>query len=269
MNEKIKAKPNIMELMKNYEPKNNIQITFTEPNEDNFLSELQNDKFVSTVINEKQSKKELKEKEAEEKREAKMLKRIQTQESQNEKRRLREEKKQMKNQVLGKPSTTSLGDDDEGTEILGREKLELLAKINQYKILFPQNEQLRKLKIKKGATTDELVLYLAECDAYVATSSVDQFITDAILQSIKMGEYVSSKTRYNLTGLSDLLKKNIQFNSICKQLYLKYKVFNSVPPEHQLLLIVATSAWICLEKNKQISNPNPSLEKQVSEADFE
>jgi hypothetical protein len=46
-----------------------------------------------------------------------------------------------------------------------------------------------------------------------------------------------------------LLQNNKQFNSLLKQLFLKYQVFSNVPPEYQLVLIVSTSAYICRNKN--------------------
>ena len=268
---KSRTQPNIANLMLNYEPtNNNVSLNITEK-DDSLFSDLQNDVYQKTPSDKSEAKllrqqqKQIKEQEAQERREARALKKLQQNETAIEKQLKKQEAKQMKQLVLGKSNNVEADDDEEGTQILGREKLELYAKINQYKLLFPDNRQLQKLKIKKNASTEELVLYLNECDAYISTSSVDDFITQSILQSIKITEYVSSKTRYNLTGLSDMLKSNIQFNSLTKQLYLKYKVFSQVPPEQQLLLIVATSAWICLEKNKI----KPTLEKQVNEKDFD
>ena len=33
-------------------------------------------------------------------------------------------------------------------------------------------------------------------------------------------------------------------------MYLKYNVFNKIPPEYQLCILVSTSAYICINKNK-------------------
>jgi hypothetical protein len=79
---------------------------------------------------------------------------------------------------------------------------------------------------------------------------VESFVTDSILQCLKMMEMVSTRTRYNIKGLSDMLRANPQFNTLARQLYIKYKVFGSAPPEAQMLLLIATSTWVCLEKNK-------------------
>ena len=60
----------------------------------------------------------------------------------------------------------------------------------------------------------------------------------------------TSKTKsMNITGLSDLLKANKEFHSLCKQLYLKYGVFNKIPPEYQLTILISTSAYIIRNKN--------------------
>ena len=137
--------------------------------------------------------------------------------------------------------------DDKGTELLGRDKRMLLSKIQQYKSLFP--EELGKFKIKKNCSAEDLKLYLTETESIVDTSSVEQFLTDSILQCIKMTEGLSSYTKYDITGCADLLKANKQFHTLTKQMYIKYKVFNNVPPEYSLAVLVATTAYICKNKN--------------------
>ncbi len=221
---------------------------FNSVGESDFLSDLNSDKFVSNTVvllNEKQQIKHNKEQDAIQRKKDKELDR-------QDKDQARAEKQAAKRE-------TDLFD-EEGTHLYGRDRLQLIAKINQYKILFPTNDALKKLKIKKKASIEELQDYLAECEAYVECDSVDVFITDAILQTIKLSEYASCRTKFNLTGLTELLKQNVQFNSLCKQLYLKYKVFNAIPPEYQLGMIVATSAWICIEKNKSNSVLNKIID---------
>ena len=137
--------------------------------------------------------------------------------------------------------------DDKGTELLGRDKRMLLSKIQQYKSLFP--DELGKFKIKKNCSTEDLKLYLSEMESIVDTSSVEQFLTDSILQCIKLSEGVSSYTKYDITGCADLLKANKQFHTLTKQMYIKYKVFEKVPPEYSLAVLVATTAYVCKNKN--------------------
>jgi hypothetical protein len=48
--------------------------------------------------------------------------------------------------------------DEKGTEILGKDRRMLLSKIRQYKSLFP--EELKKFKIKKNCSIEDLNLYL-------------------------------------------------------------------------------------------------------------
>ena len=139
--------------------------------------------------------------------------------------------------------------DDIGTECLGRDKREMIAKINQYKNLFP--DELKKFKCKKGASTEELKVYLEEMECIVDTSSIENFLNDSILQCIQLVEGVSSySSKYNIQGCADLLKGNKQFHSLCKQLYIKYKVFSAIPIEFQMLMMVATTAYICKSKNQ-------------------
>ena len=153
---------------------------------------------------------------------------------------------------LPKPQKSQYEDDnslfdDKGTELLGRDKRMMLSKIQQYKSLFP--DELGKFKIKKNCSTEDLKLYLSEMESIVDTSSVEQFLTDSILQCIKLSEGVSSYTKYDITGCADLLKANKQFHTLTKQMYIKYKVFEKVPPEYSLAVLVATTAYVCKNKN--------------------
>ena len=146
------------------------------------------------------------------------------------------------------------------TEILGKDRRILLAKIQQYRILFPT--ELGKFKLKKKPTIDDLNDVISEMDAILDTSTVDGFVMDGIMQSFKVIEGASSHTRYNLSGLSDMLKNNKQFNSLVKQLYLKYQVFSKVPVEMQLGFIIMTTAYITIQKNKQ----RPQMEQYLNES---
>jgi hypothetical protein len=136
---------------------------------------------------------------------------------------------------------------ERGTEILGQERRVLLSKIQQYKNLFPG--ELKKFKIKKNCSTQDLQLYLEEMEVIVNTDSVEQFLTDSIIQCIKLTEGVSSYTKYDISGCADMLKGNKQFHTLCKQLYIKYKVFSNIPPEYSIVILVATTAYICKTKN--------------------
>jgi hypothetical protein len=88
-------------------------------------------------------------------------------------------------------------------------------------------------------------------EVMVNCGSVQNFLNDSILQCIKIVEGVSTYTRYDVSGMADLLKQNKQFHELCKMLYIKYKVFNNIPPEYQMIMLVATTAYICVEKNKR------------------
>lgn len=136
-----------------------------------------------------------------------------------------------------------------GSEILGRDKRILLTKIRQYKSLFP--DTFKTFKIKANASAQELQTYLDEMDSIVECDSVEQFLLDSILQCIKLVEGVSSYTKYDIQGLADILKQNKQFHQLSKQLFIKYKVFNAVPPEMQMLMLVSTTAYIVNSKNKR------------------
>jgi len=138
--------------------------------------------------------------------------------------------------------------DETGTEIIGRDRRVIINKLNQYRSLFPK--ELSKFKVKKGASIEELQAYLQEMSTIVECSSYDNFLSDSILQTIKLVEGGTAATRYDISGCADMLKANPQFNNLLKQLYVKYSVFAKIPPEMQLILLVSTTSYICINKNK-------------------
>jgi len=152
--------------------------------------------------------------------------------------------------------------DDKGSEIIGRDRRVIINKLNQYRNLFPK--ELSKFKVKKGATAVELQAYLDEMATIVETSSYDNFLTDSILQAIKLVENGSKYTRHDITGCAEMLKVNPQFNSLMKQLFVKYNVFHKIPPEFQLVLLITTTAYICSSKNKNKANLEQYLQQPVA-----
>ena len=157
--------------------------------------------------------------------------------------------------------------DDDATPILGKDRRILTSKIQQYKNLFP--EILGKFKLKKNPTVEDLQEALDEMDVIVNCSSVEDFLNDSILQCLKMIEGASSYTRYDVSGMSDLLRQNKQFHQLSKMLYIKYKVFSNIPPEYQMIMLMATTAYVCVEKNKRKASLeeylNTTIPPKVSE----
>ena len=94
--------------------------------------------------------------------------------------------------------------------------------------------------------------------------TVDDFITDSVLQCIKIVEGITSLTRnYNVSGLSEILKSNPQFHKLMKTLYIKYNTFAEIPAEYQLILIILTSSYICMQKNRQKEKINSFLNEPI------
>jgi len=152
---------------------------------------------------------------------------------------------------------------EEETEILGLEKRSLLFKINQYKELF--KKELKDFKIKQNASIQELEQYLKEAEVIVNINSVEGFIIDSILNCILIIEKsLKNRSKYDISGTAELLQKNEQFNKLCKQLMIKYKIFASVPPEYQLIFIISTTAMICIKKNSQ-KDISANLDKEIPE----
>lgn len=171
--------------------------------------------------------------------------------------------KQKPSVVEQEPEQVYLGDIDgeqeNETEILGRDKRTLLAKIGQFKELFENdNPKIKKFKVKKNASVEELQNTITELECIIEIDSCNTFMVDSILQCITLIEGVSANTRnYNVSGLTSLLRANKEFHRLTKLLFIKYGCFTSCPPEAQLLLLVATTAYICKSKNtnkEQINN---------------
>ena len=207
-----------------------------------FLNELQSNNFVFTdEKNEKEKEKELKK-----------------QFAINEKRTKLDEKNATKNAKIQEKEILKLNKenvDDHITEIQGKNKLLLNRKISQFIILFP--EQLKNFKYKKNSSEDELKIILDECSLLVEIGSIDLFVTDSILSTIELTENFTRLSDYDITGLSVLLKQNKDFIKLCKVLSIKYSVFNNIPPELQLVLIISCTTLLCLDKNtknKQIES---------------
>jgi hypothetical protein len=138
---------------------------------------------------------------------------------------------------------------DDCTPILGKDIIVLQNKITQYKTLYPK--ELKSFKVKKNASVQELEEYLKEMETIVTCDGVDEFITDSILQIIRMGELITEPTRFDITGCADMLKSNPQFNKLCKLLYIKYKVYSEIPPEFQLIMVIGTTCYFCNSSNRK------------------
>jgi hypothetical protein len=204
------------------------------------FSDLTNDKFPTkeeNILEEKKTKKQLQEAKKAEQEHMKLLKRL-------EKEKTKHEKSLNEKENVGNNELFS----ESGTEIIGKDRRIVLQKLSQYKELFPK--ELKCFKIKKSASLDELKAYVEECESIVNTSNCDHFILDGILNSIKVIEGVSANTKnFNISGLSDVLKANVHFHSLAKQLFLKYGMFQSTPPEYQMLFLISTSVYIVRNKN--------------------
>ena len=151
---------------------------------------------------------------------------------------------------------------DSPTEIQGRDKLVLLAKISQFRQLFP--EKLKTFKIRKNSSVDDLKSYLVEMESIVEVSNVDEFLYDSIIKSIQIVEGVSAMTKnYNVKGMSEMLKLNVQFKNLVKLMFIKYHIFSAVPVEYQLVMICSTTAMICMQKNRQSEKINEYLNQKI------
>ena len=217
-----------------------------------------------SVAEKKQSKKE----EAEQKRYLKTLEKQKLKDMKEEEKRTAQLTKFQKAEVIKDAIRSSQDDDcdsvfsEKGSKIIGLETRQLLVKVREYKELF--KTELKAFKIKKNASVSELKAAIEEMDSIISTSNCDKFLLDGIIQSIRMVEGVSAMTRnYNVTGMADLLKGNIHFNQLCRQLFLKYNLFSATPIEYQMVFIIATTAYICKNKNSNKKEVDKYLNEPI------
>lgn len=231
---------------------------------DNFLSELTNDHFVAQEDVEKIDKERLKREKEWEKEQNKQLKLNKLQEAEQKKAI-----KQQKDLEKAEAKRTNVDNNtlfsEKGSTLYGRDRLELLTKIQQYKVLFPNNKNLKQLKVKQNATVEELQSYISECEAIVDCDYVETFVTDSIL---RFGEGITMRTRFDIRGLSEMLREDPQFILLTKQLYIKYKVFSAIPCEAQMIFLITTSAYLCIQKNKQDERKQALLSKTIDPSQF-
>lgn len=221
---------------------------------EDLFSDLNNENYVSEEVDVKKSKSE-KEKIKLEKEQLK----LDIARAKEEERKQKLLEKEM-NKVPKVAKTKILQTEDDlfsstPTELLGLDKRQLLKRISEYKSLFP--EQLKSFKIKKNPTLEDLQLVISEMDAIVSTDTVEAFCTDAVLGVVGLAENISTRGRFNITGTAEMLRQQPKFHQLCKQLYIKHKVFSNVPPEMQLIMMIGMTAMVAGQNNakrEKISN---------------
>ena len=218
------------------------------------LNNLQNDKYISKnnlekqeKINRKQLLDDEKKNEKEQNKAFKAQNRAIQQEKIDAKQQEKKEKEEQQNE-------------DDESQFLGKDRRQLLNRISQYRELFPT--ELKTFKVKKGSSIEELQAYILEIQCVIETSTIDTFMMDSIYTVMNnIIEPMTIKTKFNVRGLTDLLKSNKQFNSLTKQIFLKYGCYSNVGPEYQCLLIIVSSVYITVNKN----NNRNSIESYLNE----
>ena len=247
-----------MELIEDDENEN-VNFEVDEEEEiDDFLADLGSDRFtVKPEVSVKQLKQEANE-----------IKKMVAQQEKEHKKELAEQKRQdAQAKKQNKTKKTSNGDDDSdmfsgsGTPILGKDKIILMKKVQQYKSLFP--EELKGFKVKKNPSPQDLNEALEEMSVLVEVGSMDEFMMSSVLSCMKLVEGASSVTNYDIRGCADMLKNNKEFHKLCKVLFIKYNVFSKVPPEFQMVLLVSTTAFMCSQKNKNKASINEYLNSTI------
>ena len=216
-------------------------------NDNEFLEEMQNDKYVNQIELDKQQEKEDKKQDKIDKKQNRIDSKI-----------TKAQKLEEKQQQIQKKQENKI---NESTEIIGKTKRSLLNKINKYKKIY--KTQLSDYKIMKNATELELQEHIKNMEDILDSSEVDNFINDSIFHCIKLIEPLTSNTRFNVTGLSSMLKLNPQFLNLTNRLILKYNLFSNTPIEYQFLMCISTSVYLTIQMNKSKPALNEFLNQKI------
>ena len=175
------------------------------------------------------------------------------------KKRILQQEKINKQKKIDEEQEQQQEDEDE-EQFLGKNRKELNNTILKYNELFPL--ELKKFKRKKNSSVDEVKQYISEIQCIIETSCTDSFIMDSIYTAMSYIEPITSKTKFNVSGLTLILKSNKDFNCLCKQMMFKYGCFSSgISIEYQTLLIIISSVYITITTNSN----RKSIEKYLDE----
>ena len=214
-----------------------------------FLEEMQNDKYINQIEIDKQQDIEDKKQNKIDTKQNKLDNKINKAQKLEEKQiKIEEKLNEKKNKI-----------NNDSTEIISKSKRLLLGKINKYKKLF--KSELSDYKINKNASEDELKNHIINIQDLLDSNEVDTYINDSIYHCIKLIEPFTSKTRYDITNLSNMLKMNPQFEIMCKKLLLKYNLFSNTPIEYQMIMLVSTSVYLTIQMNKS----KPAMEQFLNQ----
>ena len=216
-----------------------------------FLEEMQNDKYINQIEIDKQQDIEDKKQNKIDTKQNKLDNKINKAQKLEEKQiKIEEKLNEKKNKI-----------NNDSTEIISKSKRLLLGKINKYKKLF--KSELSDYKINKNASEDELKNHIINIQDLLDSNEVDTYINDSIYHCIKLIEPFTSKTRYDITNLSNMLKMNPQFEIMCKKLLLKYNLFSNTPIEYQMIMLVSTSVYLTIQMNKSKPALNEFLNQKI------
>ena len=219
-------------------------------NNNNFLNEMQNDKYINQNEIDKQQ-------DIEDKKQNKIDMKQHKLDSKISKAHKMEEKIKEKEEKIKQKEENKI---NESTEIIGKTRRSLLNKINKYKKTY--KTQLSDYKIMKNASEIELQEHIKNMENILDSSEVDNFINDSIFHCIKMIEPLTCNSKiYNITGLSTMLKLNPQFLNLVNRLILKYNLFSNTPIEYQFIMCISTSVYLTIQMNKS----KPAMEEFLNQ----
>lgn len=144
-----------------------------------------------------------------------------------------------------------------------QETRDLRVKLRQYQTLF-EKETLPFFKTALGKKTNknfqELTESIIEIEIILNAGTIgyENCVCDMITNAIAGLETKLKYTKYDISNLSTRLRKNPEFVSLSKRLFIKYggNSFSAMPIEVQLCAIISIQAY--LQYTENISNARTS-----------
>lgn len=207
--------------------------------------------------------------------EGKELERQQREEKKESERQQKEHNRMMKEAAkevkdatkVQKKAVTSIVPDD--TEVKT-----LKIKIKQYEMLFP-DETGTFFKSTLGRKTNKSITELNDClvelDILVnlGCQGFDNYVSEMLCSSIQSVERYGKLFKYDISNLSAKLRKNKEFESITKRLFMRYgSSYNTYPIEVQLICIILCQSYLQVKENavEAVKSVKENTVKESTEA---
>ena len=219
------------------------------------MESLDNNHYISSVETKKQEKQKIKEQKEQEQKDKKM-ERDQKKMERDEKKLNSDQKKHDKQE-----KKTSIMDIDDNIDFMNMnskddESLDVkiqrsraFKKLLRYKESF--RDELEHIKINQKDSLEKINDSISLCQETLESTWVENTISDCIFQLLENIEPLSSKTKFDISGLSKVLQKDQKVKNLILQIGLKYGSICQISAEWTLLMSICASTYLVIVANGQ------------------